>query len=130
MLARFVSDRSLSGANVPNKFLSQNNTTGQHIKASPGVLTMLYCTNINAAMRYVKLYNKATAPSVGTDTPTHTIGVPGNSSGGGICLPIPIDGILFTAGIGLGITTGPTDADTGAPAANEVIVNWTLAPDV
>lgn len=33
-------------------------------------------SNINAAARYLKLYNKASAPTVGTDTPVLTIPLP------------------------------------------------------
>lgn len=69
--------------------------------------------------RYVKLYDKATAPTVGTDTPKITI--PAKAG-----VPVPFEivkGVDFTAGIGLGATTAIADADTGAPATNDVIVH-------
>jgi len=59
---------------------------------------------------------------VGTDTPVWTIAIPGNTAGAGAVIPIP-DGLAFSTGIALAITTGAPDADTGAVAANEVIVN-------
>lgn len=115
-------------SNTPGKFLSANNTTGVVLNANPSRLMHIVCFNTNAAARYVKLYDKLTAPTVGTDTPVQTYTVPGNTNGAGCVIPLPEDGITFAKGIGLGITTGATDADTGAPAANEVIVSYSFAP--
>jgi hypothetical protein len=39
------------------------------VKASAGQVYSLFVSNINAAVRYLKLYNKASAPTVGTDVP-------------------------------------------------------------
>ena len=60
----------------------------------------------------------------GTTTPVITIGIPGNTSDdisanfgpGGM-------GIMFDTAICAPATTGVADADTGAPAANDVIIN-------
>jgi hypothetical protein len=74
--------------------------------------------------RFLKLYN-ATAASVtvGTTTPVLTLALPGNTSDditGVIALP---QGIKFSTAICAAATTGIADNDTGAPAANDVIVN-------
>lgn len=87
--------------------------------ASPCMLHGWFIHNKNAATIYVKVYNKATAPTVGTDTPALTIPIPTGASANVEFL----GGIEFTAGIGLGATTGVADNDTGAPGANDVIVN-------
>jgi len=79
--------------------------------------------NAAASVRYLKLYNSATAPTVGTDTPKLTIPIP---PGTGANVEIA-GGVEFTVGVGLGATTGVADNDTGAPAANDVVVNlWYL----
>ena len=109
------------GCSVSRK-LSENNTTGISAKASAGQVYGWYITNTNAAARYVKIYNKATAPAVGTDTPIMTLVIPGNATGAGTNVAFN-PGIAFATGIGYGITTGIADNDTGAPAANEVVVN-------
>jgi len=93
--------------------------TGINIKASAGQLYGWYLFNDSAAHRYVKLYNKATAPTVGTDTPVMTIPLP---IGSGANVEYNI-GITFSLGIGIGATTGVADNDTGAPDANDVVVN-------
>jgi hypothetical protein len=106
-----------------SRTLSANNTTGINAKNVAGQVYGWTITNINAAARFVKLYNKASAPTVGTDTPVITLAIPGNTAGAGMVAADFSCGITFGTGIGYGITTGVADNDTGAPAANEVVVN-------
>lgn len=74
-------------------------------------------TNLDATTIYLKLYDKATAPAVGTDTPKLTIPIPTAA----VAVVEFLGGIDFTLGIGVGATTGVADNDTGAPGANEVV---------
>ena len=69
--------------------------------------------------RYVKLYNKASAPTVGTDVPVLTIPVP---AGGPVNLPFGATGHRFATGIALAITANAADSDTTAVGASEVKV--------
>lgn len=108
----FSSGRVISGAS----------TNATSVKASAGQLYALYVSNINASPRYLKLYNKASSPTVGSDTPVLTFLIPGNTSGAAGCFEFS-NGIAFGTGIALAITTGVADADTGAVAANELVVN-------
>lgn len=110
---------ALSGGYLTNRKLSGASTNSTNVKGTFGQVYGWYLYNLNAAVRYLKLYNKAAAPTVGTDTPTHTIPIP---PGGGANIEIA-GGLEFTLGIGFGITTGIADNDTGAVAANDVIVN-------
>lgn len=99
--------------------------TEEDVKTSAGCVYGMWVTNTATSTRFVKFYN-ATAASVtvGTTTPVITIGIPGNSSDdvsgnfgpGGT-------GIYFDTAICVAATTGVADADTGAPSANDVIVN-------
>ena len=107
---------------TPFRLLSANSTNGTNIKSSSGNLYGWSITNTNASIRYVKVYDKSTTPSVGTDTPILTIMIPGNANGTGNNIFIS-GGMAFTNGLGIGITTGAPDNDTGAVGANEVIVN-------
>jgi hypothetical protein len=84
---------------------------------------MITASNVNAAPRYLKLYNKASAPSVGSDTPVHTFIIPGNTDGAGTNIPVPACGLEFTTGIALALTTEATDAGSTGVAANEIVVN-------
>lgn len=97
-------------------------TNGTVIKASAGTLWSVAVSNINAAVRYLKLYNSTTV-TVGTTTPVLTIAIP---AGGMAQLSLGSNGMRFGTGICLGITTGAADADTGAVAANEIKVATTF----
>ena len=97
----------------------------EEVKATAGQVYWLHCINLAASLRYLKFYN-ATAASVtvGTTTPVMTIPIPtqGDTNGAGFTLAIP-NGIAFSTAITVAATTGIADADTGAPGANEVIIN-------
>lgn len=112
-----------NGGATPFRLLSAATTNATSLKASAGKLMSLYVCNLNAAVRYLKFYNKASAPTVGTDTPVLTYPIPASTTGAGVVVHLPPDGIAFGTGIAYATTTGVADADTGAVAANEVIVN-------
>lgn len=93
-------------------------TTGAVVKDSAGMLIGGIVSNANAAARFLKLYNKATAPTQ-ADTPAMTVRLPASST---IPLSVP-NGVEFSAGISIRASTGVADNDTGAPSSNETIVN-------
>lgn len=111
-----------SGGLTISRTISAASTNGTNVKSSGGQLYWAFVSNINAAVRYLKFYNKATTPTVGTDTPVLTLAIPGNAAGAGFTIG-PECGLAFGTGIGFGITTGVADNDTGAVAANELVVN-------
>lgn len=117
--ASIATAATTSGGATNSRTISANNTTGINVKATAGCINALAIENRAAADRYVKVYSKATAPTVGTDTPVFTFKVAANTSRDVYtgC------GLRIATGIGIGITTGYDDADTGAPAAGDVIVN-------
>jgi hypothetical protein len=89
---------------------------------STGV-SSLYATNQGGTVAFLKLYNKATAPVVGTDIPVMIIDlaaattVPGKHN-----LTAGMSPFRFPLGLGLAITGGLADSDTTAVAANQVKV--------
>lgn len=112
-----------SGGLSISRVISANTTNATNVKGSAGQVYTIIAHNTNAAVRYLKLYNKATSPTVGTDTPVMTLPIPGNTAGAGFMLSTGGTGIAFATGIGLALTTGVADADTGAVAANEIVVH-------
>lgn len=106
-----------------SRTLSAATTNATSVKGSAGQVYTVIAHNINAAVRYLKLYDKATAPTVGTDTPVMTLPIPANAAGAGFVLDTGGMGVAFSLGIGLALTTGVADADTGAVAANEIVIN-------
>lgn len=103
------------------RLISAATTNATSVKASSAEVGFIYAVNLNAAVRYLKLYNKASAPTVGTDTPVATLAIPASTTGAGFMLPIP-GGAAFTTGLAFATTTGVADADTAAVAANEILL--------
>jgi hypothetical protein len=93
-------------------------TNATNVKASNGNLLAILANNASASARWIRLYNKATAPTVGTDTPIVVIQIPASSS-----KEITLDpGVIFSNGIGIAITGAAALLDTTAVAANDVQV--------
>ncbi len=96
-----------------------NNAT--NIKNAGGKVYGYDIYNTNAAVRYVKLYNKATAPAPATDNALliRTIGIPPS---GKAVLHIAAGLAGFTNGIGLATTTGSSDTDNTSVGAGDLII--------
>ncbi len=109
-----------SGGATPYHLISAATTNATSVKASAGVVYSLSAFNVSASIRFLKLYDKASAPTVGTDTPVHTLLIP--PSNGGLVGPIPV-GIQFSNGIALAITGAMADSDATAIGAGDVCVN-------
>jgi hypothetical protein len=112
-----------SGGWTPFKRVSTADTNAAVVKSSAGQVGYIVCSNVNAAARYLKLYDKATTPTVGTDTPVHTFIIPGNTAGAGHVIPLGAAGGEFASGIGIALTTLPADDETTGVAAEELVVN-------
>jgi len=121
----FTAAKLSSGLKV-YKVTSLATTNAALIKPSTADLHSIIAIGLTSTVRYLKLYNKATTPIVGTDIPAITIPIPANTQGAGIVVPFSI-GINFPLGIGITITAGSADNDTVAVAAGDVIINLTYA---
>jgi hypothetical protein len=105
------------------RLLSAATTNAANVKASAGQLYGWYVSNTNAAARFLKIYNTASAPTAGSGTPVMTIAIPGGSTAGAGSNVEFTNGIAFSSGIGITVTGAVGDTDTTAIAANEVILN-------
>ena len=104
-------------------------TNGALILTGTSSVHSLWATNEGASVAYLKLYNKATAPTVGTDIPEMTIPIPAAVSGvPGVANPnmgfIPF---RFALGLGIAITRNAIHTDTTAIGAGEVKVKLSRA---
>jgi hypothetical protein len=93
-------------------------TNAAVIKASSGNLFEVSVFNPTAAVIYAKLYNKTTAPTVGTDVPILVVPVPVN---GNVSIEFGNIGKRFSSGIAIAATAGPLSTDTAAIAAGALI---------
>lgn len=90
-------------------------TNAAVVKATAGTLYSILVSNTAASTVFLKLYNKATAPTVGTDVPVAVVPVPAS---GLQQLSLGALGHRFGAGIGIAITAGAADTDTAAITAS------------
>jgi len=99
-------------------------TNGALILTGTSGLQAFYASNTGAGAAFVKLYNKATAPTVGTDVPEMIIPVPAAVAGvpGTATLPMGFNSFRFPLGLGIAITGAVADTDTTAVAAGQVKV--------
>lgn len=103
---------------------SAASTNAANTKSTAGTLYEVTIHNTTAAAKYIRFYNKATAPTVGTDTPVFVINVPANSSKE---IAFGAVGKRFATGIGHAITNAAGVLDATAVAAGDVQLayNWT-----
>lgn len=110
-------DRAKKPVSTARLLSAAASTNGTNIKASAGDLFRIRGYNAKAGAVYLKLYNKATAPTVGTDTPVATYYLPASAA-----FEIAFDNPLyFATGIGYGLTGAAADADTTALTAGDVV---------
>lgn len=107
-----TSTPALAGTAVAVVTTASTNATVQ--KASPGNLYEVSVTNPTATAAFLKFYNKASAPTVGTDIPLFTIPIPANSTG---IYEFGELGKRFSVGIAVAVTALIGAADTGVAVA-------------
>jgi hypothetical protein len=121
--AKLVSGPADSDADgtLPFSLLAAATTNATLIKAGPGQIISITAINVNAAVRYLKLYDSNRSPSAGTGTPVRRYGIPGATAGAGFIL-VPTLPMKFVNGIAFTMTTGVADTDATALTANDVIL--------
>jgi hypothetical protein len=107
-----------TGAPTRAKVKTAAGTNATSVKTSSGNWYGVYLTNNSAAVKYLKLYSKTTAPTVGTDTPVATFAIPAN--GGVLHLSNPLGLFSDATGLAYAITGGVAETDTTATAVDDV----------
>lgn len=113
---QFVSGQ---GASTTHHLIAAATTNATSVKASAGVINTLTVSNSSAAAKYFKLYNRASAPTVGTDTPVMTLLIPAGQT-------VSVDcgfGLRCSTGIAYALTGGIEVADATAVALNDLSVS-------
>ncbi len=110
-------------ASTPYSLLSAASTNATVVKASPGTVFNIDVGSIDETPVYLKFYNKATTPSE-SDTPVARFTIPGSTGGigAGRVVSLP-NGLAFSTGIAIRLTTGAADNSTGAVSAGEITAN-------
>jgi hypothetical protein len=114
----FAAGAALAQIAKPLHFISTAGTNSTSVQGVPGEVTSLTIANPNCCqVGWVKLYDKATAPTCGSDTPVHTFMAATSAN-----LPPSINVPLkFLNGIGFCITGAGADNDGSNAPANIVV---------
>jgi hypothetical protein len=111
--------QATGGGTSTYTYIATASTNSTNVKASAGQVYSISGFNATTYNVYFKLYNKASAPTVGTDSIFWQMGIP---AGGGFTISFPTP-LTFGSGIGFGITKANTAADTTATLASDCTVN-------
>ena len=114
-----------SGCSAPAALLTTNaimaaSTNATVVKGSAGSLQTVVVSNNSTVIAYLKIYDKATAPTCGTDVPVLRFQIPATAAS-----PFTLEldgGRSFANGIGYCVVTGIADNSTTAVAASAYIV--------
>lgn len=93
-------------------------TNATSVKTTAGNVFSLDVTNTSASVMYLKLYNKTSAPTVGTDIPIATIPIPATSFQS---FTFGRLGKRFASGIAFALTGAMVATDTTAVAAGSYV---------
>jgi len=107
---------------TPSRVNAAASTNATSLKASAGAIGSIDVFNVAAYDVFLKLYNKASAPTVGTDTPIWTIPI---KTGTGYSRTFPY-GKWFSTGVAYAITKLQADSDTTVLVAGDVTgsIDW------
>ena len=111
---------STTGGLTTFTLISAATTNATSVKATAGTVYSIQASNTGAAVAFLKLFNLAVAPTVGTSVAVKSLIIP---AGGGIVLSSNDIGIAFTTGISFSTTALLATADTTAVALSQVAVN-------
>lgn len=111
-----------SGGLLNSSVVAAASTNSTNVKATFGQVFALSLGSVSSSAAYLKLYDKATAPTCGTDTPVARFPIPSLTTGGVSNVAIPY-GMSFFNGIGYCLTNGIADSNSGSVAASGFTVN-------
>ena len=109
-----------SGGAMPFKLIAANTNNSTLVSTGAHTLYSAEISNNSAALAYLKIYDKATAPTCGTDTPIKTVMFPASTT---VDLTFGDSGIALSLGLGICAVTGIADADNTAVAATTYAIN-------
>ena len=110
---------TISAPVIPLKVISAVGVNATFVQAGPTNINFILIVSTAATPRFVKFYDKASAPVVGTDIPTHTFPLAAGASP----IQAPPKGFNFTTGFAFAILLGVADNSTQPfTVAGEVVM--------
>lgn len=121
LVGRAVADASSATGGIASTYrlLSAAGTSGDaaNVKASAGRLYAIQGYNAASSVRYLKLYNSASAPTAGSGTPVKTLALPPTAA---FAFDWPL-GYTFATGIGFTLVTGSADNSSSSVTAADIV---------
>jgi hypothetical protein len=108
-----------SGGLLTTKLISAASTNATSVKATAGQVYNVQAFNTGATAAFLKLYNLAVAPTVGTSVPVNVWMIP---AGAGVVIELT-NGLALATGIAISVQGGITDTDTTAVTLSQCVVN-------
>lgn len=112
-------DASSLGACTNYKLISAATTNFTNLKATPGRIYSFTASNSTNVIKYLKFYDKASAPTL-SDVPIATYIIQANQT---FTKEFPNLGLYFSTGISFGITANGADNDNNAIGASDIYLN-------
>ena len=109
-----------TGFNVFHSLISAASTNATNVRTAASTIGTCVLTNTSASFKYVKFFNLAVAPTMGTSTPVIQFPVAPNST---LDVSTSFAGLRLAVGLSYAITGGSALLDTTAVAAGDVLVN-------
>lgn len=106
------------GDPIVQRIKAVSGTNATLVAGRPANVSSIVLCNHAASERFLKLFDKASAPVVGTDIPLFTL--PIEQSVSPLVISIPAGGIPFASGLGFAITGGVADSDTTSVSADDL----------
>lgn len=97
------------------------------VKTSAGSLAFIQATNISSATVWIKFFNTASGSvTLGTTSAVMNFGIPGNTAGAGMVVPIPTP-FSFATAITYAVTGGVSLTDNTSITASTISLNFGYA---
>jgi hypothetical protein len=105
----------------PATFVSAGNDNATVVKTTAGQLAgVIHVGNVIGSPRYLKFYDKTTAPAPASDVPVFVFYIPASGS---VTVPVP-HGIAFKKGIAYIMVTGIANTDDTSTGAGDCIASF------
>ena len=112
------------GPNTYHTLISAASTNATSVKNGNGMIFTLVAANTSSSFKYLKMFNLAVAPTMGTSTPVLNIPIAPNST---LDVSTNTFAMRFVSGIAYAITGGSALLDTTSVASGDVILNMVYA---
>ena len=119
-----ITEKSAGGSLTDYRAWSAATVNSTSVTSTASMIYSGFIENFNSSAIYLKFYDSASAPTVGTDTPKLTIKISAESSFSFNDIIGSSGGIYFASGIGYGITGSYADDDTTTITADTALLQF------